>query len=320
MRVFVAGATGAMGVPLVRRLLAAGHRVTGLTRTPEKRALLGALGAEAAVADALDAPALTAALEAARPDAVVHLLTALPKSGPRRAGDLDATNRLRVEGTRNLIDAAVAAGAKRFLAESVVFVYGYGDRSTELLTEESPLPKPAAGLDQTVAAGLALEQQVLAAARAGRIEGIVLRYGLIYGPTAGSTAFTIENLRRRAMPIVKPGTAFVSWVHAEDAAEAVVAALVHGRAGEVYNIVDDEPVQWRDFLPALAKAAGAPKPWTVPQWVAKLFFPYGARVLATSLRISNAKAKRELGWKLRYPTFREGVHAAEADPGGSSAG
>ncbi len=311
MRIFVAGATGAMGVPLVRRLVAAGHQVTGLTRSEQKRALLEGLGASVAVADVFDRERLGAVLREARPEAVVHLLTALPKQGPSRPADLVATNRLRTEGTENLVEAAIAAGARRLMAESIILVYGYGHSGPELLTEEHPVNRtaPRPWLQPTLDAGFALEETVLAAARAGRIEGIVLRYGFIYGPEAGSSAFAAGLIQKRRMPLVGDGSGVWSWIHLEDAAEATLAALEKGRSGEVYNIVDDEPVAWRDYLPWYAKVLGAPPPRRVPVWLVRLVMPYGALSLTSRFAVSNAKARRELGWRPTHPTYREGLAA-----------
>lgn len=309
MHLFIAGATGAMGVPLVRHLVAAGHRVTGLTRSESKRALLEGLGATAVVADVFDRERLGAVLREARPEVVVHLLTALPKNGPTRAADLVATHRLRTEGTRNLVDAAISAGVKRFVAESIVLVYGFGDLGTSPLTEEQPVARtaPRPWLQPIIDSGLALEETVLGAARAGQLEGVVLRYGFIYGPEAGSTRFTLDMLKKRAMPLIGEGGGLWSWIHLEDAASATLAAIEKGRSGEIYNIVDDEPVTWRDFLPRFAEVIGAPRPFRLPVWLFRLVAPYATFTLTSRIPVSNAKARRELGWRPTYPTYREGL-------------
>ncbi len=309
MRIFVAGATGAMGVPLVKRLVAAGHQVTGLTRSESKRSLLEGLGATAAVADVFDTERLGAVLREARPEAVVHLLTALPKLGPARPADLVATNRLRIEGTKNLVEAAISAGARRLVAESIVLVYGYGDHGTTPLTEEHPVARasPRPWLQPTIDAGLALEETVLSAARAGRLEGVVLRYGFLYGPGSGSTEGMVAMLKKRRMPLLGDGSGVWSWLHVEDAASATLAALERGRSGEVYNIVDDEPVAWRDYLTHAARELGAPSPFRVPVWLVRLASPYVAISLTSRFPVSNARARRELDWRPAYPTFREGL-------------
>jgi nucleoside-diphosphate-sugar epimerase len=309
MRIFVAGATGAMGIPLVKRLVAAGHQVTGLTRSEARRALLEGLGATAVVADVFERERLGAVLQEARPDAVVHLLTALPRQGPLRPADLVATNRLRTEGTKNLVEAALSAGVRRLVAESIVLVYGYGDHGSAPLTEEHPVARtsPRPWLQPTIDAGLALEDTVLSAARAGRLEGVVLRFGFIYGTGCGSTEAMVDRLKKRRMPLVGDGSGIWSWLHVDDAAGATLAALERGRSGEVYNIVDDEPVAWRDYLAHGARVLGAPEPFRVPVWLVRWVSPYAAISLTSRFSVSNAKARRELGWRPVYPTYREGL-------------
>lgn len=312
MKVFVAGASGAIGRPLVRQLLAAGHEVTGMTRREERAGEIRALGAGAVVCDALDATSLEIAVRGAAPEAVVHALTALPPRIDYRAKDdpLEPTNLLRREGTRNLIAAAKAAGARRLIAESVAFFYApEGDWVKD---EEAPLFLEAPAPFGNAAAALAdLEQQVLGAEG---LEGVVLRYGWFYGPGtyyAHDGSFTEDALKRRA-PVVGKGTGTFSFVHVEDAAAATVAALDHGSPG-AYNVVDDDPAPMREWLPAFAEVAGAKKPLRVPAWLARLVAGAGAASMATQLRgASNAKAKRELGWHPRYSSWREGFRDSEA--------
>ena len=305
MRVFVAGATGALGVPLVRRLVASGHEVTGLTRSGAKAALVRDLGATPAVADALDAATLGAAVAESAPDAVVHALTALPKRGPLRISELAATDRVRTRGTANLIEAAVAAGARRLVGESVALVYG--DTGEAVATEARPARAPHPALQSSMDAVTSLEDQVLKASRAGRIEGVVLRYGIFYGPGVASTDFMLRTLRRRMFPLLGGGRSVVSWIHVDDAAGATAAALTRGQPGEVYNVVDDEPATLRDFVTELTRAVGAPAPFSVPAWVARLLGPLPATLATIRLRVSNEKAKQELGWAPVYPTYREGM-------------
>jgi nucleoside-diphosphate-sugar epimerase len=316
MHVFVAGATGAMGIPLVRRLVAAGHQVTGLTRSEAKRPLLERLGATAAVADVFDRERLGAVLREARPEAVVHLLTALPEQGPRRASDLVATNRLRTEGTKNLVEASIAAGVRRLVAESIILVYGFGQHGPEPLTEEHPVARTSTRpwLQPTIDSGLALEETVVSAARTGKLEGIVLRYGFIYGAEAGSTQLTRRMVQKRQMPLIGDGSGLWPWIHLEDAASATIAALEKGRSGEVYNIVDDEPVTWKDYLSRFAEVLGAPQPWRLPTWIFRLIAPYSAITLTSRFPVSNAKARRELGWQPAYPTYREGLTTLREQP------
>lgn len=311
MKVFVAGASGAIGRPLVRQLLAAGHEVTGMTRREERADEIRAAGASAAVCDAFDAPALEAAVREASPEAVVHLLTALPgRIDYRDKEALAPTNRVRSEGTRNLLAAAKAAGARRLVAESVAFFYApEGDRVKD---EEEPLfldAPPPFGEGAKALAGL--ERQVL---EAEGIEGLVLRYGWLYGPGTyyAADGSLTEDAHKRKAPIVGKGTGIFSFVHVEDAASATVAAVERGAPG-AYNVVDDEPAPMSEWAPAFATAVGAKKPFRVPTWIARLAAGKGAATMSTELRgASNAKAKRELGWQPRYPSWRQGFADPEA--------
>jgi nucleoside-diphosphate-sugar epimerase len=295
MRIFLAGGTGAIGVPLVRQLVAAGHQVTALTRSSANAGKLRALGATPAVADALDAEALRRVVIDAKPTHVIHQLTALPKGGPRSARELEPTNRLRIEGTRNLIDAAVAAGAKRIVVGS--FAIFRGGSSADVP------PEARNGFE----AVRSMESQTLEASRAGRIEGVVLRYGLFYGPDAGSTVQMIAMARRRMLPTIRGDRSLLSNIHVDDAASATVAALERAPAGSVYDIVDDRPVSFSEIVNCLAAAAVAPRPLAVPAWLPRLLMPYMSRMLSLRLPLSNEKARAELGWRPAYPTIREGL-------------
>jgi nucleoside-diphosphate-sugar epimerase len=300
MKVFVAGASGAIGRPLVAQLLERGHEVVGMTRS--KTAEIDDLGAEAVVADAFDAGAVRGAVEAAGPDVVVNELTDLGRPlNPRKYADwLAGTNRLRREGTRNLVDAAVAAGVPKFVSQSVAFAYRF---DPGVKTEESPIHGAAAG--EMGAAMESLEQQTLAAPG-----GIVLRYGFLYGPgTAYDThGQQIEMIRKRQMPIVGGGKGQFPFIHVDDAASATVAAIERGAPG-IYNVVDDEPAALRDWVPYVASLVGAKRPWRIPGWIARLAAGRMA-TFATSLQpVSNAKAKQELGWQPRYASWREGFRA-----------
>jgi nucleoside-diphosphate-sugar epimerase len=295
MRVFVAGGSGAIGVPLVRALVKAGHQVTALTRSRDKQLALTALGATPAVADALDAAQLRDVVMAARPTHVIHQLTALPKDGMvRRPSDLRPTNRLRIDGTRNLLDAAIAAGARRIVAGSFAPMQGIA-------------PEAPAGVREGVAAVESMESQVLEASRAGRIDGIVLRYGLFYGPDNPATQKMIALARRRLLPVVRGDRSLLPCIHVADAVRATVAALDRGRPGAVYEIVDDRPVSMTEFVHALADYAGAPAPLTVPAWLPRLFAPYLAIITSMQLTLSNANARAELGWRPAYPSCRDGL-------------
>lgn len=300
MRVFLAGATGAIGRVLTPLLIEAGHEVTGMTRSPERAERLREQGAEAVVCDALDADGLRNAVVQARPEAVIHELTAIPSAlNPRRAdAELAPTNRLRREGTRNLIAAARAAGAARLVAESIAFAYA---PVGEWIKDEDGLLDLESPYGEAVAAIMSLEEQVLGA------DGVVLRYGYFYGPGTPFEAGGLysELVRRRRLPIVGSGEGRWSFIHVEDAASATVAALERASPG-VYNIVDDDPVPAREWIPVLADALGAKPPRRVPAWIGRLF---GGEVAVASMNTqrgaSNAKAKRELGWAPSRPSWRE---------------
>jgi nucleoside-diphosphate-sugar epimerase len=303
VRVFVAGASGAIGRPLVRHLVAAGHEVTGMTRRQERAAEIREAGAEAAVCDVFDAEALREAVVAARPEAVVHALTALPPRFGVRT-DLRPTNRIRVEGTRNLVAAARAAGAKRMVAESVSFFYA--PEGSWVKDEEAPLDTGAPGkVGAAVAAITDLERQVL---EAEGLEGLVLRFGWFYGPGTyiGPGGSQAEDVRKRRYPIVGTGDATFSFIHIEDAAAAVVAALERSAPG-VYNVADDEPSPLREWLPVFAETLGAKPPRRVPLWLVGLVVGRTmARAAAGTRGAANAKAKRELGWEPAHPSWRQG--------------
>ena len=310
MKVFIAGASGAIGRPLVRQLVDAGHEVTGTTRREERAEEIRSAGATGVVCDALDAEALRAALVAAAPEVAVHALTAIPERFDWKADPLAATNRLRVEGTRNFLAAAEAAGARRVIVESVAFLYAprgdwVKDEEAELFVDAAP-PFGAA-----VDALTSLERQV---GEAAGLEGVILRFGNLYGPGTmfaahGSQA---DDARRRRLPIVGGGAGVFSFIHVEDAAAAIVAAIERGAPG-AYNIVDDEPAPMREWVPAYTEALGAPSPRRVPLWLASLVV--GRSVAANAVEVrgaSNAKAKRELGWQPRYASWRQGFADPEA--------
>jgi nucleoside-diphosphate-sugar epimerase len=302
MKVLVAGSTGTIGVPLVRALVAGGHQVYALTRRPSNGPLLTSLGAAPVVADAMDRDALLAAVDGLTADAVIHELTAL-KRPPVRHRDMAQTNALRIRGTAHLLEAANTIGAHRFVTQSMVFGYGYGDWGDRLLTERDPFGPPGRGrFEQHVAAMRSAEHQTFST---DGIQGVALRYGLFYGP-AGAIEGLIEPLRRRRLPIPRDGGGTMSWIYVDDAAAATVAALERGRAGQAYNVVDDQPVRWREFIDTLAHAIGAPPPRTMPGWLLGLA-PYAAAIMTSTLRASNAKAKAELDWEPATPTYREGI-------------
>lgn len=308
MRVFLAGATGVIGRPLVPMLTAAGHHVTGMTRSPARAAALSAAGAEPVIADALDRESVQRALAEARPDAVIHQLSSIPpRINPRtQARDFELNDRLRDEGTRILVDAAQAAGASRIVAQSIAFAYEPGPPGT-LHGEQDPLVRePADSFRRSAAAVASLERTVLDA------HGIVLRYGYFYGPgSAISQGGSLgADVRRRRLPIVGTGAGVWSFIHIEDAARATLAAL-SADAPAVYNIVDDDPAVVAEWIPALAEALAAPRPRRVPAAIARLAAgSYGVAVMTSSQGASNERAKRELDWAPTYPSWREGFRTA----------
>jgi nucleoside-diphosphate-sugar epimerase len=308
MRVFVAGASGVIGRPLVRQLVAAGHDVAGMTSRESGLAAIREAGGEAVVCDALDADAVQDTVGAARPDVVISQLTRLPKEYDPRKIDYEPTNRARAEGGRNLIHAAKAAGARRFITQSIAFIYAPegGMVKDEQARPWTDAPEPFGSGAQ---ATLGHEREAL---ETPGLEGIVLRYGQFYGPGTyyardGNIA---EQVRRRRFPIVGRGTAVFSFLHVDDAAGATVAALDRG-APDIYNVVDDDPAPLREWLPVYAEALGAKRPFRVPLFLARLAAGSFAAAFATQLRgATNAKAKRELGWQPRYPSWRTGFRDA----------
>jgi nucleoside-diphosphate-sugar epimerase len=312
MRVFVAGASGAIGRPLVRQLVAAGHDVTGMTRRPEAAGQIRAAGAEAVACDAFDRDALTAAVAEARPEAVVNELTSLPRDyNPLKIDKqlYEATNRVRGEGGANLLAAAREAGAHRFVTQSIAFMYApVGDM---VKAEEAP-PFDASRLPEPFGGGMrVLLEHERAALDAEGLESLVLRYGWFYGPGTyyGADGSIAGLVRKRRFPQVAGSEGLFSFIHIGDAAAATVAACERGPQG-IYNIVDDEPATIADWLPAYADALGAKQPWRLPGWVARLFGGSVARMMADLRGASNSKAKRELGWQPRYPSWRQGFRDA----------
>jgi nucleoside-diphosphate-sugar epimerase len=309
MRVFVAGASGAIGRPLVPMLVQAGHEVTGTTRSEQRAEAIRAAGATPAVVDALDADALRQAVEAAAPEVIVHQLTALPdRFQPRRKDLYDATNRVRQEGTRTLLTAARAAGARRLVCQSIAFAYAAGERP-EVKDEDAPLalraPAPFGEGVRTI------DEMERAVVGAEGLDGLALRYGWFYGPGTyyaddGSIA---ADVRKRRFPVIGSGEGLSSFIHVDDAAGATVAAVEGGAPG-IYNVVDDEPAAMRDWLPVYAEAIGARPPRRIPVWLARLFAGDMAAMMNVLPGASNAKAKRELGWEPRWRSWREGFREA----------
>jgi 2-alkyl-3-oxoalkanoate reductase len=314
MKVFVAGATGVLGRVLVPQLVARGHEVVGMTRSPSKQDLVSSLGARPVVADALDPDAVAQAVAFAEPEVIVHELTAL--SGPMSIRDArhpdrsfaaTMTNRLRTEATDHLLAAGRAVGARRFVAQSFA-AFRFAHTGGPVQTEADPLdPNPPAALRVPLAGILHLERAVTTIEWG---DGLALRYGGFYGPgTAISLAPDAQMaapIRKRRFPIVGDGGGVFSHVHIDDAAAATLAAVDHGQPG-IYNIVDDEPAPVREWLPVLARALDAKPPRHIPRWLGRLAAGEAATLVMTEVvGASNEKAKRELGWQLRYPSWRQG--------------
>jgi nucleoside-diphosphate-sugar epimerase len=301
VRVFVAGGTGVVGRRLVPRLVARGHQVTATTTSAAKLGLLEQLGAEAVVMDGLDAVSVGEAVAKARPDAIVHQMTAIAGGKPDMK-HMDrwfaTTNRLRTEGTDHLLAAAEATGVSHLVAQSYATWNGIR-KGGWVKTEEDPLDLMTGTAAHAGMAAIRHVEDVVV--KAG---GAVLRYGGLYGP--GATDDQVELVRKRQFPVVGGGTGYCSWVHLDDAASATVLA-VEQKAKGVFNIVDDDPAPAGEWLPYLAACAGAKRPMRVPKWLARLLAGEVAVTMMTEGRgFSNAKAKRELGWELRYPSWRQG--------------
>jgi nucleoside-diphosphate-sugar epimerase len=307
MRVFVAGASGALGTRLVAQLVERGHEVIGTYKTPGHGARIRTLGAEPIALDLLYPRAVRTAVLGAAPDAIVHQATALTNLRFSRNFDRSfaATNRLRTEGTDALLAAAREAGVRRFLAQSFAS-YRYAREGGPVKGEDDPLdPTPVATMRETHAAMRHLDEAVTAAG------GTALRYGGFYGASSDGL---VEPVRKRQFPIVGSGGGVSSFIHLDDAATATVLALEHDATG-IYNVVDDDPAPAREWLPVLADALGARPPRHVPRWLGRLVAGEAAVMMGTEARgASNAKAKRELGWTLRHPTWRDGFAAAYASP------
>jgi nucleoside-diphosphate-sugar epimerase len=310
MNVFIAGASGAAGRALIPLLVEHGHRVTGTTRSPAKTGALRALGAEPVVLDGLDRAAVIEAVGRARPDAIVHQMTALSGLTDLRRFEraFETTNRLRTEGTDNLAAAARAAGVERIVAQSFA-PWVYARTGGPVKREDDPVDTaPPRQVRTTLAAIRHVEEAVTAAG------GVALRYGGFYGPGTGLAPGSEqwEMVRARKFPIVGDGGGVWSFAHIDDVAGATLAALERWTPGEIYNVVDDDPAPAREWLPALATAIGAPRPRRIPRWLAR---PLGAHIVTMMCELrgaSNAKARERLGWSPSVPSWREGFRALAA--------
>ena len=303
-----------IGRPLIPQLVAAGHEVVATTRSAAKADDLRRLGATPAVLDALDADAVRRAVAEAQPEAIIHQLTALPAAyEPAKPAFYEGTNRLRTEGMRNLLDAGRAAGVRRFVFQSICFMHKM--EGPPVLDENAPLaydsPEPFATALRSTVEG---ERMVLDAG------GVVLRYGQLYGPGTYFSAGGYFGIRarRRSLPVVGGGSGVFSFLSVDDAASAAVVALERG--GGIYNVADDEPAPTREWIPVFCSAVGAPKPWRVPLWLARIVAgSYVAESMANFRGASNARARAELGWAPRLASWRQGFYEMASAGGGSSA-
>jgi nucleoside-diphosphate-sugar epimerase len=299
MRVLVAGATSVPGLPLLRELNTRGHDVVGLTSQPAKTSQIEQEGAKPVVADVFDAAQINKVVADIEPEVVVSLLTTLPKRGPMRVKDFEPARKLWGRGAPNLVAAAQHAGVRRVVAESVVFAYGYPTTGPAIMDETDPYPgAPPNGGDAMLKALRGMEQTVLTSGEHSDTEGIVLRYGIFYGPVPHDELFT-RLAKWWAFPAMT-GHGIVSWVHIDDVAKATADALERGRGGQIYNIVDDRPQSFGDYAREMAAKLHRPRPLPMPRQLVRLVAPYAATAFGgTWLPLSNAKARAELGWTPR---------------------
>lgn len=309
MKVFLAGASGVIGGPQIAAMRSAGHDVTALTRSETGAQRIRAAGAEPVRGNVLDRDAVLAAVEAAKPEVVVSHLTKLPADlNPRNMKRAYAENNVvRGEGNANLLAGARAAGARRIVVQNVCFLYDPSGEQTK--SEDAPLIQD--GPDFVLEAVAVHDEMERSLVEAGEVEGLVLRFGYWYGPgtTWASDGWGAGEVRKRRLPIVGDGSGIFSFCHVDDVAAATLAALTEGEPG-IYNVCDDEPAAVREWLPAYAAALGAKPPRRVPSWLARLFGGYGATMMTKLRGASNEKAKRELGWVPRYPSWRRGFAEA----------
>jgi len=307
MRVFLAGSTGAVGKILVPHLIENGHEVVALVRSAQKTETLEVMGAKVALADALNKEELTAAIRKAEPEVIIHQLTALARAGNFRKFDEEfaLTNRFRTEVTDTMLAAARLVGTRRFIAQSFCG-WPFAREGGPVKTEEDPLDaNPPASFSKILAAIRYLEDTVR---NTVDLQALALRYGIFYGPgtAIAKDGSIVEFVRQRRMPIVGDGAGIWSLIHINDVARATAAAISHGEPG-IYNVVDDDPAPVSTWLPALAEAVGAKRPYRVPVWLGRLLLGEGGVSLMTRIRGgSNTKAKRELGWQPIYPSWRQG--------------
>jgi nucleoside-diphosphate-sugar epimerase len=309
VKVFVAGASGALGRPLVRELIERGHEVVAMASSESKLPALEDLGASAVVGDVFDAPAMVELVRSVEPEGVVNVASKW-SGNPARVSQVAPANAIREQGARNMVAAAVAAGARRYVNESMMFVYGYGDHAHPVTEKAPPARVGSKGLQRVIDAIVAAEAAVAEQTERGSIQGACVRFGLFHGPHAPSTRLMFDLVRKRRLPLVGSGETIRSWIELEDAARAVVDVLERAPAGSVYNVVDDEPVTMRDYIGEIVRLAGAKPPRHLSRWMVNLGASYVAAAFGGGpLPISNAKLKDELGWSPRHPTYRDALRA-----------
>jgi nucleoside-diphosphate-sugar epimerase len=297
MRVLVAGTTSVPGLPLLRELDRRGHDVVGLTRSPSRTSDIESAGAKPVVVDVFDTDRIDSVVADIGPEVVISLLTTLPKLGPKRPKDFEPARKLWRTGALNLVSAAQRAGVRRVVAESVIFAYGYPAYGPALMDETDPYPgPPPKGGDAMLAALRDMERTVLSSAQHSGTEGIVLRYGCFYGPGVPHDEMFVRLAKWWAPPAIT-GDGIVSWIHIDDVARATADAVEHGRGGQIYNIVDDRPQSFGDYVRELSEKLNRPRPIPISHRLLGLVAPYPATAFGTTwLPLSNAKAKAELGW------------------------
>ena len=307
MKVFVAGASGAVGKPVVRELIARRHDVVAMTSSGYKRRVLEELGASPVVGDVFDTKGIAELVRLAEPEGVINMASKWSVN-PTRVPQVAPANEIREHGARNMVAAAGAAGARRYVNESMMFVYGYGDHPEPLIESDPPARLNSKGLQRVIDAIVAAEGAVRERTERGEIEGACLRFGLFHGRHADSSRLMFDLVRRRRLPLIGSGDTIRSWIELEDAARAVADALERAPAGRVYNVVDDQPVKMRDYIGEIVRLTGAKPPRRVPRWLIKVGASYLAAAFGGGpLPVSNAKIKDELGWRPRYPTYREAL-------------
>jgi nucleoside-diphosphate-sugar epimerase len=307
VKVFVAGASGALGRPVVRELLARGHDVVAMTSTESKQPMLEELGASAVVGDVFDAGSMVELVRSSEPEGVVNLASKWSVY-PTRISQVTPANEIREQGARNMVGAAAAAGVRRYVNESMVFVYGYGDHAQPLSEGQPPGQERRKGLQRVIDAIVAAEQVVRDHSERGEIEGACMRFGFFHGRHADSTYLLLDMVRKRKLPLIGDGQTVRSWIELDDAARAVVDALERAPAGSAYNVVDDEPVTMRNYIGELVRLSGSKPPRRLPYWLVNVAASYVAPAFGRGrLPVSNAKLKQELGWNPRFPTYREAL-------------